>query len=535
MLIKSEILTTAVKLNQSYSSFEFDMRELFNSGSSNLLNEIADNLWSQIKHHKPKVIFGKGIGCYPLLVALKLKAYYTDNVNLVVLFIRDSRKEKGGFRKIVEGAEASTILNEKAVFIDDIYNSGSTFKNTKQTLFNEGFVLDVCARAVAIDFCSRNIEQFAEIPLYNYTTRKVLGITREDSHLPKILQNVKWEIIEHFKEGNEHAVKSTSVIDNDKIYLGSDNTHFYCYDLLTGKNVWTYESAKPETKGSSGLAAIDKKCVYWTAYDGIVRCANKLTGEHKWSTKVDRYVHSSICLDQENDRLFVGTEWRVSFTGYGVGDIVCLNSKTGIEIWRTPTKDMVPCSPAYLKEQNLLVCGSNDFHLYFLNASNGEILHKTETKGEVKGKPIFSEDLTKVLVCTNTGHVYCIELSTFKTLWHRHIGVSSPHCFPIVENGNMYVTNSKGFVICISIESSMIVWVCQLRNPIGWSIINTKSCLVVGTTFGHIVTIDKLTGKKLSSDLIKDGFIFQKCVYDEATNSLIVPTNKDLICYDIKL
>lgn len=528
--LKKEILSTAVKLDKGGLNFEFDNRQLFNSCRTVVLNEIADNLWSKIKQFEPEVIFGKGVGSYPLLIAIKMRAFLLDGVDLSVLFIRDTRKKKGGFRKLIEGASYQELNGKKAAFIDDIYNTGSTFEQCKEDLFNEGFSLNICTIAVLIDFCYNH-----EPLLQTVMTRKDLGLTRQDANLPKLLQTQKWIIKDHFKFNNDYPVKSTPVVNDSKAYVASDDTNHYCYDVNSGDLVWSYESTEPTYKGSVGMTLLDGQRAYWSAYDGFVTCADKFTGGCIWSRKIDDYIHSSLCVNEDDQRLYLGTEHSTESSGYGLGDVVCLDGLNGLEIWRTQSKSMCPCTPIYLKHKKVVMTASNDFHIYVLNADNGDIVKKIETKGEVKGRLTLSACEKFVIASTNTGNIYCVDLQDYSVLWQRNIGDKSHHGYPIVEQQKVYVSNSAGYVICLELANGMIEWVCRLRGSIGWSVISTESCLVVGTTLGYVVTIDKNTGEKLSSDRLSDAFIYQPCTYSKLDNCLIVSTNKDLICYDIKL
>ena len=536
MDLRSQILTRAVKLGYGNANFDFDTRELLNSSSAEVLITIADDLWLKIKHLQPEVIFGKGVGSYPLLLALKMRAYLLDKAELSVLFIRDERKTRGGFRKLIEGAHHQELTDKTAIFIDDIINSGNTFKQCKEDLFNEGFSLNVCACVCMVDFeyNHKNTEPI-ETPIYSFTTRSELGLSRKDDHLPQVLTKQNWVIKNHFKEDNSFPIKSTPVVMDDKVYVGSDDNSFSCYDLQTGTFVWRYECLQPQFKGSVCVASFDGDKVFWSGYDGFVSCSDKDNGAILWSVKVDDNVHASVCVDKINKRLFIATEKCKTLDGYGLGDFVCLDSLTGCEVWRTPSEAMIPCTPIYDELRDIVICGSNDFHLYFICASTGVIIKKIKTKGEVKGQATFSEDKSFVFVCTNHADVYCIDLSTLDVVWQTKVGQKSHHVYPIVEDGYIYVTNTSAHVVCIKTDTGEIVWVCRLRGTIGWSLTSCESCLVVGTTLGHVVTIDKQTGLKLSSDKLKDGFIYQKCIYDKPSQSLIVSNNKDLICYDINL
>lgn len=534
-MLSEKILSTAVKFGKNTHNFTFDNRELYNGADTSVLMEIADDLWSQIKHLGPEVLVGKGVGAYSLLVAIKLRAYMLDQINLTILFVRDARKTSGAFKKLVEGPPPNEVLNKKAVFIDDLYNTGTTFITVKDVLFEEGFDLSIIAAATAVDFWRGSRALFAVgFPFFSTVTRHSLGLTRQDSGLPNILTHVRWELDLHHRGVDYIPVKSTPVIHEGLLYLGNNDTHQYCYDVLTGDLVWKYESMLPALKGNASTAQIQEGKLYWSTYDGVVRCVYAKTGQHIWASKVDTYLHASPCLDIANDRLFIATEWN-QCEKYGHGDIVALQASTGHEIWRTPTKGMIPCTPTYSSVNDWVICGSNDFHVYILSATDGRLVFKVPTKGEVKSKPTLSEDQASVVVSTNTGYIYAISLLTQEILWERRIDEKPVLAQPIVEGFRVYITNETSNTFCLNLHTGKIMWVTRLRGEIGRSILSTDSCLIVGTMDKFITCLDKMSGKKLTKDKLKELGTFQPVAYDKATQSLVISTSKGIICYDVVL
>lgn len=536
MKLITELLSNSVSLGLGSSNYSFNNRQLLISGDTKLLMEVADSMWNGIKHLQPECIFGTGVGASPLLTSIKLRAYMLDGVDLRVLFIRDARKTKGTFNKLVEGATPKEVEYKKSVFIDDLYNYGNTFNKAKQALFDDGFNVNVVGVAVMVDFwMGSRILSAIGFPFYSIVRRHDLGLTRIDNNIPSILNKKIWEIDSHHTGQDVMPIKSMPVIHENKVYIGNDNTNQYCYNLFTGDLIWKYESMLPSPKGNVSVAQFSENNIFWSAYDGVLRCAEKNTGNHIWATKLDSNLHSSPELDPENDRLFIGTEWDKQEHKYGRGDIVSVDMSTGNELWRVPTDGMVPATPLYINKKNIVVCGSNDFHVYFMDASSGKIISKIPTKGEVKGKPSIDEDNSMVVFSTNLGYVYGVSLRNNDLIWERRIGSNSVHGYPIVENDRVFVTNTTGHVLCLNLYDGNVLWLARTRGNIGWGLTNTESRLFACTTNGYIVTIDKLTGSKLSTDKIEDVFTYQPLAYDEKTKHVIVSSNKGLYCYEVDI
>lgn len=535
--LKQHLLSNSIFL-LGQPNFHFDTRVSL-LGSSKALHQAAVGIWSKIKQLSPDVIVGKGAGSAPLISAVKLIAWLEDSKELVALMVRDSRKNRSPSKKLIDGPLPQTLPpGARAVFIDDLISQGTTYDFVVAALEEEEFQVNLIAIAVVVDFWYGSRRLSAQgLPVYSLYTRHDLGITRKDSNLPTILNDMSWHLIRHHSGINYMPLKSPPVIDNNKIYIGNDNGHQYCYDLSTGDLLWKYESTSPQLKGTVSQAQIVSGKVYWTSYDGTVRCADAETGQHYWAAKPDRNLHSSPCIDVKNNRLFIGTEFNKLGQGYGEGDIVALNLTTGVELWRFPTLNMVPGTPLYVPSCNTVWAPSNDFFVYALDADTGHLKEKIPTKGEVKGKPVFDPATNTVIFISNYGYAYGIDAETNTVKWQRKIAASVTHNFPYIENSIVYFSTDGGFVVAVSADDGSVVWITQLRGPVVWGIIDAVKCLIAVTRQGYVVFLDKVTGKKLASDIIKTSTrveIYQPPAY--YNGKLVISTNTSgIMCYNINI
>ena len=547
MDLKNIVLNYSINFAQDYDSknwaYRFDNRNLFLSADTEVTNEIGRQLWNKIKDLNPDVIFGIGIGGMPLLNIVKHIAYEEDKKSLIILFVRDQRK-KYGTKKLVEGLFPHQVKGLRAAFIDDLFDSGKTFEKAKNGLISEDYDLNIVGAVSLIDFWrmhgSRryNAQGF---PVRTVFRRHDFGLTRDDRFLPKILGDLKWR--KHtFHDGRDIMPwKGTPTIHNDYLLVGNDNNDHYCFDKKTGDVVWIHKPRSPQPKGDVSVTQMHNNRAYWTSYEGTVKCADVDTGELFWTVKADLNLHSSVELDPENNRLFIGTEWNKfgwDTGGYGDGDIVCLNMDNGFERWRTPTRGMVPCTPTYTKKHNYVITGSNDFHIHIMNATTGELIKKYPTRGEVKGKPVVSADESTVIGVSITGNVYAIDLATLEVKWHKRMGIASSHQYPYIYDDCVVMSNNNCVVSCIEYRTGRVIWICQLRKEAIWKPLDLGATLLYITRDGQVVTVDKYTGEKMSLDKITDTADIAGCditqppAYD-GTSLYIVTNNKGILVYDI--
>jgi outer membrane protein assembly factor BamB/orotate phosphoribosyltransferase len=547
MDLKNVVINYSINFAQDYDpqkwTYRFDNRNLFLSADTEVTNEIGRQLWNRIKDLNPDVIFGVGIGGMPLLNIVKHIAYAEDKKNLIILFVRDQRK-KYGTKKMVEGLFPDQVKGLRAAFIDDLFDSGRTFEKAKNALITENYELDIVGAVSVVDFWrmhgSRkyNAKGF---PVRTVFRRHDFGLTRDDRFLPKILRNLKWR--KHIFHDGVHIMpwKGTPTIHNNYLLVGNDNNDHYCFDKNTGDVVWIHTPRSPQPKGDVSITQVHDNRAYWTSYEGTVKCADVDTGELFWTVKADLNLHSSVELDPENNRLFIGTEWNKSgwdHGGYGDGDIVCLNMDNGFERWRTPTRGMIPCTPTYSKKHDYVITGSNDFNVHIVNATTGEFIKKFATRGEVKGKPVLSPDESMAVCVTITGNVYGIDLETLEVVWHKRLGMGSNHQYPYIYDDYVVMSNDQGVIICTEYKTGRVVWLCQLRKEAIWKPLDLGANLLYITRDGQVVTVDKYTGEKMSLDKITDTADIYGCditqppAYD-GESLYIVTNNKGIVVYDI--
>lgn len=540
MNIKSLILSKACQFGTSKQyHYALDLRAALNDYNSNFIIEVASSLWNQFKHLKPGVLVGKGIGSYPLMTAIKIIAGQ-EGINLAVLFIRDQRKNRGYFKKIVEGPDPEKLgTNLSAVFVDDIMHKGKTYIQSKETLKQNGYNLNYIAVAVIYDFFDYSrVLRIIGFPFVSLINRLEIGFTRRDHNLPTILDKPIWHLHEYHTGRDYMPIKSMPVLHQGKLFVGNDNTSFNCFNVEDGTLLWSIKSKLPSLKGTVCVAKFFENNVYFTSYDGTVRSIQLNNGSQNWAVKVDANLHSAVAIDEKHRRLFVGTEWDKQ-TWYGRGDFVCLDIDTGNEIWRTPSRGMIPGSPLFLKNFNRVISGSNDFHVYILEATNGNIISKIPTKGEVKGLPATNGSESIIVTQTIYGYVYAFTPNG-QVIWSRRVGLDSVHSYPLIWDELVYVTNNANHVLCLCLHTGDIKWVCNLRASVGWGVNKIDNYLLATTMSGHIVIIDRYTGHKLASDtltkipLLEEVITYQPSAYD-GKNLVTVTNNKGIICHKVDL
>lgn len=469
-----------------------DTREALLDGG--YLGSIGYYLWEKIKKHNPEVLVGTGYGAINVMLAVQIAAEQ-DGVKLQTLVNREVRKTRNRER-LVEGPRPAA--GSRAVYVDDLINSGSTIEKTKNALTEEAISVDIVAIAVIFDFWKFNGSRRLEargIPVERLFRRHDLGETRDDSSNPRLTSNVAWRHLAHNQWQNEWG-KTVPKIVGDRVFFGNDRHQLYCHDLHTGEIIWDYQGHKPlQEKGLAAAIEVADGYAYVGSYDGSLVKLNATTGEIVWKKHLDMFIHSVPCIDLERGQLYIGTEGGIQ---NGRGDIVCLDLNTGYRKWAHPTKQVIPAAPNLIF--GMVICGSNDANVYALDPVTGNSIWILENLGEVKGKVNYIDDV--IIISNQTGKLYGVNVQG-KILWTRNSGTATHHQYLPVHRslGLVYIINRDGMVLAYNKHGDQI-WARRLRADGSWNITLHDDQLITLTVEGHMDLIDPATGIKLASEYI---------------------------------
>lgn len=489
--LKTHLVNHAIMLGEyspgKSSRIMYDFREALLTGG--YLKFVGECLWNKIKKYNPTIIYGVGFGAANLLLATQIAAE-ADNSVLKTLMIRDSRKERNR-RRLIEGPRPN--FKERAVYIDDLMNSGSTIKKAKSALIQENIILETVAVAVLCDFWtftgSRRLEATGT-PVERLFTRHDFGDTRKDPENSPVTDGVLWRNMSH-NQWDLGYLNAAPTIHNDRVYFANDRHQVFAHDIETGRLLWEYQGHRPsQEKGIGSKLVIVDEFLYFTSYDGTICKINSVTGKIEWKKYLDMFLHSTPYIDILRQQIYVATEGGI---GNRRGDIVCLDLNTASTKWIFPTEHVVPCSPNLIND--MVICGSNDKNLYSLDPVSGELLWALYNIGEVKGQPVLLE--STIIVTVETGKIYGIDFNG-RILWKRSCGTTSRHQFLQVHNVHnlVYVCNSDGMVVAYNAQGEQI-WIRRLRANCYWNIRLYKDELIVVTVNGDINLLDPATGSKL--------------------------------------
>lgn len=238
--------------------------------------------------------------------------------------------------------------------------------------------------------------------------------------------------------------ESSPVVASGKVYFGAGNDGFYCVEAVTLQERWRFP--KDPTKGRllrfGGSAAVHDKRVYvGTGVDReqkedkgetAIFCLDADSGELIWKIPTDLPAWGApVVVD---DRLYYGI---------GNGDVVtdaldatpagamlCLDAKTGKQLWRVDVPNGILERPAV--DRHHVYFGCRDGYVYCLSRFSGKERWKTDLGSAIVTAPALAkcsdcEATAAVYVIATAGKVCCLDPGTGRVQWTFNLEGRSAH------------------------------------------------------------------------------------------------------------
>jgi outer membrane protein assembly factor BamB len=465
---------------------------------------VADCLVDILANEEFDAIACSGIGGLPIAMALKTRLPSRISVH----YVRDTRKGYD-LNKLVEGPKLKP--GSRVWIVDDLINRGRTFDKVKSGLLEEYSDIKILGIIALVDFQSWGSKK---IIAQGYKVHSLFTI----SDLNLVAKNPNHEITmiwQNLSVGTKtnDFVHSIPVIKDNKLIIGTENTGWLCCNKYTGEPIWEFKSLINHPKSVSAIPQIIENNVIVASYDGIIRSLDIETGKPKWQNKLGYYIHSTPQIS--DDLIFVGVERIIEKSG----DIVCLNID-GTECWRFSTNDLVPCTPCVIKEENLVVCASNDRNIYGITL-NGKTKWIVDTRELIKGTPVYSEGL--IYTGSNTGTLAAWDIDG-NLVWKKKLGKSLWHIRPLIINNMIIVPINENMILALDKKTNDVLWINRQYDIPTWAVIPYENGIIATTRRGDITKIS-LEGETIwSNRVVEDCQIYQPPTIDG--NFLYLMTDK---------
>jgi len=252
--------------------------------------------------------------------------------------------------------------------------------------------------------------------------------------------SLKWK----YETGGE--VKSTPVVSNGIVYVGSDDHKVYALNAANGKQLWNFTTNGP----ISSTPAVGNGSVYIGSTD--LYAINSTTGRQIWNFTPDFPVdYSELAIT--NGIIY-----------FQAGKTYALNASDGSLIWAFSPFDNLDrkswFSPAVAN--GVVYSGFIDGNIYALNATTGSQIWNYSSNSCSCGVLIFSSPaITNDVVYIARYELgpdtklYAINATTGLKIWDYPITYYSS---PVVSDGIVYVVVDRENLHAINTTTGQLLW-----------------------------------------------------------------------------
>jgi eukaryotic-like serine/threonine-protein kinase len=310
-----------------------------------------------------------------------------------------------------------------------------------------------------------------------------------------------------WKFQTEDEVRSSPVVSQGVVYIGSYDRHLYAIDSRTGRMQWRYATEG----GICSTPAVWKNLVMVGSEDFNVYGIQTANGQEAWTYRTWQQVRSSPRIHGE--ALYIGSD---------DGFLHALEPRTGRPLWKYRAWRPVRSSAAYA--EGLVYFGSDDERLYAVDALTGQEKWRFAALGGVTSSPALGNGL--VYVGCLDFLVYALDAKMGWVAWRERTNnfvVSSP----CAVGERVYIGSVDQYLYCLDGKTGRVIWKHQAGDQITSSPAVEKGVVYFGSVDGGVYAVDAGTGRLRwrfqtegavpSSPAVVDGVVYigslDGCVY----------------------
>ena len=323
----------------------------------------------------------------------------------------------------------------------------------------------------------------------------------------------------NYISSGEATPRSSPIVVNDRLYVGSLDGKVYCLDPDDGRKLYTYETGGP----IFGSPAYADGTIYIASADSHMYALNAADLSYMWKTFP---LNMSVEPQASNELFNVGTPvtgggcvyigggifrgmpasgvdynaMNMSVPGGGNGGGIrffAFNETTGESVWnQTRAGNTQPVwTQVYWNGQ---IIASEFFEVTVMEADNPDSgdyfppdfsqmgrMNQNRTMGawlgyQIQSSVAYADDLTgaKIYIGCDIGSIYCLNATDLSTLSVFLVGANVP-CSPAIWDGKMYCGADNGRVYCFD-DSPIVDFSLDASADKGTAMWNNETITIEG-------------------------------------------------------
>lgn len=274
------------------------------------------------------------------------------------------------------------------------------------------------------------------------------------------------------------AIVSSPVIQDGRVYIGSDDGDVYCLDFETGTKLWSFETEYE----IEAPPLVHNGMVYVGATDFFLYAIDAATGELKWKYETDDRILGGANvltgMPDGRDRIVAG-----SYDNH----LYCFDAETGEKLWVYETLDWINGTPAVSGDE--IIFGGCDTALYVISAE-GEPRHRIEIGEECFIAASVSVVDGRVYFGHHANAFLCVDLATESIQWAYENPSFGFFSAPAVGDERIVFGGRDSRVHCVGREDGTPLWTFPTRRKVDGSPVICGNRVVVGSGDGRLYILD---------------------------------------------
>ncbi len=335
-------------------------------------------------------------------------------------------------------------------------------KETEDRLKGKRLSVNYLKSHLIADKRLENVEIVLPYPKVNKTWLKQGGnSTNSMQHLslgdiPKKI----WDVKVGVGSSNDSMLLASPIVTNGKVFVLDAESALKAFNLADGSLIWKTSLKPVENSVYSGAIASDSKYIFVTLGSGELVCIKSLDGSEVWRTKIKSPLRGGANVVE-------GRVYAVTIDN----KTLSFSAKTGQRLWThsgaSESAALIGGGNPAIKS-NVVVTSYSSGEIFGLKAETGRVFWADHLGGnnrlngvahiaDINGSPVIDRGL--VLNISNSGRLLATELKTGRRIWERSISGANT---PWVAGEFIFIISNEGQIICLTRKSGSVKWVTQM-------------------------------------------------------------------------
>jgi len=282
------------------------------------------------------------------------------------------------------------------------------------------------------------------------------------------------------------SVVATAAVDQGRVYVACLSGELTCFELRTGKKVWTYRSVDESESFAPGFKAaptVSADRVYVGDEDGRLHAVDRATGKAVWTFDTGAEIVSGVTV--HNDRLLFGSHDH---------SLYCLKAVDGTVVWSFETMGPVNCTPAVV-EGHTFISGCDE-HLRVINVETGKEVVDYPLETYLIASPAVDGSI--LYVGTYAAEIVAFDWKSKAVAWrYRDAAKDFPYHSSAAVTESLVIAGSQDKRLhAVDRKTGRPAWVFTTKGKVDSSPAVVGQRVFFGSRDGFVYEVDAATGKE---------------------------------------